>query len=93
MPDDQKMLSGEAERFERRLTEEISGLRAEMYRGLGSLSRSATARRDPAVGIGSTEVTHSALRPRLDHVSELIAHEYRDDRRRRFVGAKAMLVT
>ena len=37
MPDDQIMLSGEAERLERRLTEEISGLRAEMYRELHSL--------------------------------------------------------
>jgi len=31
------MLSAEAERFERRLTEEISSLRAEMYRELHAL--------------------------------------------------------
>jgi hypothetical protein len=37
MAGDQIMLSGEAERFERRLTGEISGLRAEMYRELHAL--------------------------------------------------------
>src|SRR5690349_10966756 len=35
--DDQMMLSAEAERFERRLTEEISGLRADLYREIQAL--------------------------------------------------------
>jgi len=37
MPPDQTMHSAEAERFERRLTEEISGLRAEMHQQIGAL--------------------------------------------------------
>jgi hypothetical protein len=37
MPSDQTMVNAEGERFERRLTEEISGLRAEMYRELHAL--------------------------------------------------------
>ncbi len=37
MPEDHVMLTAEAERFERRLIEEISSLRAEMYRELHAL--------------------------------------------------------